>query len=101
MNVGNIKFLLGAICRTLEVIKDFPVFEEVIEDNSYYTMSDLTLGDAIQALDEIVQGIESVNDSDLLSDLCLTTDLREAIVSLSQLGISIVCNDALELSENG
>ena len=41
MNVKDIQNLLTAISRTLAVIKDFPVFEEVVEDNSYYTMSDL------------------------------------------------------------
>jgi len=101
MNVGDIKFLLGAISRTLEAIKDFQVFEEVIEEGSYYTMSDLTIGDAIQALDEVVAGIENINDSDLHSDLHLTTDLREAITSLSQLGISIILADAATYRGNG
>lgn len=101
MNVKNIKDLLAAISQTLASVESFPVFEEVVEDDSYYTMSDLTLGDAIQALDEIVQGIESVNVPDQFSDLYLTADLREAIVSLSKLGMSIICDNALEFNKNG
>jgi|ERR671932_2280751 hypothetical protein len=93
MNVNDIKSLLASISQTLAAIKDFPVFEEVVEDGSYYTMSDLTLADAIQALDEVVQGIENANHSDEFSDLYLTTDLKEAIASLSELGMSIVHAD--------
>lgn len=89
MNIGDIKFLLGAISRTLGTIKEFPVLEDVIEDGSY----DLTIGDAIQALDEVVQGIENINDSDLLPDLHLTPDLKEAIASLSELGTAIIQAD--------
>lgn len=101
MNVGDIRFLLGAICRTLEAIKEFPVFEEVIEDSSYYTMSDLTMGDAIQALNEVVVGIENVNDFDQFSDLYLTSDLKEAITSLGELGMSVIRADgASRPSEN-
>lgn len=94
MNVQDIKRLLSAISRTLAVIKDFPVFEEVIEDDSYYTMSDLTVSDAIQALDEIVQGIENVSYPDQFSDLYLTPDLEGAITSLSELGTSICADTA-------
>jgi len=100
MNVENIKDLLTAVSGALTAIKDFPVFEEIIEDNSYYTMSDLALGDAVQALNEIIQGIENVNDLDKFSDLYLTTDLREAIVSLSKLGMSIIRDDALGFNKN-
>lgn len=101
MNVGDIKFLLGAISQTLGVIKDFPVFEEVIEDDSYYTMSDLTIGDAIKALDQVVQGIEDVNHPDQFSDLYLTPELKGAIISLSELGKSIVDADTrARFSEN-
>ena len=100
MNIGDIKFLLGAISRTLEAIKDFPVFEEVVEEGSYYTMSDLTIGDAIQALNEVVTAIENLNDPDLHSDLYLTTDLGEAITSLSQLSTSIILADAATYRKN-
>ena len=101
MNIGDIKFLLGAISRTLEVIKDFQVFEEVIEDDSYYTMTDLTIGDAIQALDEIVEGIENVNDFDQFSESYLTPDLEGAITHLSLLGEAIVRADRVSRpSEN-
>ena len=108
MNVKDIQNLLTAISRTLAVIKEFPVFEEVIEDNSYYTMSDLTMSDAVQALDETIQGIENVNHPDQFSDLYLIPELEAAIASLSELGISIICADRairpgknfLELSEN-
>lgn len=110
MNVQDVKYLLTAIARTLAVIKDFPVFEEVIEDDSYYTMSDLTIGDAIQALNEVVAGIENVNTpGDGFSDLYMTPELKAAISHLSNFGLSVVStdrasrpseNNALELSKN-
>lgn len=90
MKVEDIKDLLTAISQTLTAIKDFPVFEEVIEDGSYYTMSDLTLGDAIQAVNEVSCGIEAVNSPDEFSDLYLTPNLKAAIISLSAVGTSIV-----------
>lgn len=93
MKVEDIQDLLTAISRTLTAISDFPVFEEVTEDGSYYTMSDLTMGDAIQALDEVVQGIENVNAPDRFSDLYLTPDLEGAITSLSELGWAIISYD--------
>ncbi|MEG3899946.1 MULTISPECIES: hypothetical protein [unclassified Microcoleus] len=55
MTTKDIQALLIVISQTLAAIKEFPVFEEVIEDDSYYTMSGLTIGDAIQALDEVAQ----------------------------------------------
>lgn len=100
MKIEEVKDLLAAISRTLEAIKGFPVFEEVVDENSYYTMSDLTIGDAIQALDEVVVGIENINDPDLHSDLCLTTDLGEAIASLSQIGTSVILADAAAYRRN-
>lgn len=111
MNVEDVKDLLTAISRTLTAVKDFPVFEEVIEDGSYYTMSDLTMGDAIQALDEIVAGMENVNvPNDQFSDLYLTPELQAAIGHLNVFGLVIVRadkasrpreNNVLELSQNG
>ena len=102
MNIKDIQDLLTAISQTLVVIKDFPVFEEVVENESYYTMSgDLTMGDAIQALEEIAAGIENVNDPDQFSDLYLTPDLEGAITFLSELGMSIIRADrASRPSEN-
>jgi len=35
--------------------------EKIEDDNSYYTMNDLTLNDAIEPLGEIVSGIECIN----------------------------------------
>lgn len=93
MKVEDVQNLLIGVSRLLTAINDFPVFEEVIEDGSYYTMSDLTMGDAIQALNEIVQGMENVNAPDEFSDLYLTQDLEGAIVSLSELGAAIICAD--------
>lgn len=93
MKVEDIQDLLTAISRTLAVISKFPVFEEVIEDGSYYTTSDLTMGDAIQALNEVVQGIENVDAPYQFSDLYLTPDLKEAITYLSELGMSIIRAD--------
>lgn len=90
MKVEDIKDLLTAISQTLAAIKDFPVFEEVIEDGSYYTMSDLTLGDAIQAVNEVSCGIEAINSSDLCLTSFLTPNLKEAIISLNAVGTSIV-----------
>lgn len=99
MNVEDVKCLLAAISQTLSALKEFPVFEEVIEDYSYYTMSDLTVSDAIQALDEIVQGIENVNAPDhQFSDLYLTPDLEGAITHLGELGMLIVHTDTGQAS---
>lgn len=93
MTTEDIQKLLSAISRTLIAINDFPVFEEVIDDGSYYTMSDLTMGDAIQALNEVVGGIENVNAPDQFSDSNLTPDLEGAITSLSELSMSIIRAD--------
>ena len=93
MNVKDAQDLLTAISRILTAVKDFQVFEEVTEDSSYYTMSDLTIGDAIQALDEVVQGIENVNHPDQFFDLYLTPDLEVAITSFGELGTSIIRAD--------
>ena len=49
--------------------------------------------DAVQALDEVVQGIENVNYLDQFSDLYLIPELEAAITSLSELGMSIVRSD--------
>lgn len=93
MTIKDIQALLAAISQTLAATRDFPVFEEVIEDGSYYTMSDLTIGDAIQALNEIIQGMENANSPDQFSDLYLTPSLEAAITSLSELGMAIVRDD--------
>jgi|GEM_PF-3475802 len=93
MNVKDIQDLLTAISRTLAVINEFPVFEEVIENDSYYTMSDLSMGDAIQALDEIGAGIENVNAPDQFSDLYLIPELETALAILSERATSIIRAD--------
>ena len=61
MTAEEIQKLLASISQTLGAIKDFSVFEEITDRGSYYTMSDVGIGDAIQALDEIVCGMENVN----------------------------------------
>lgn len=100
MTTEDIQNLLAAISQTLATIRDFPVFEEVIEDGSYYTISDLTIGDAIQALNEVVQGMENVNAPDEFSDLYLTSGLAGAIIFLSELGMAIVHADRASRPEN-
>jgi hypothetical protein len=72
-------------------------------------MTDLTMGDAIQALNEVSQGMEIVNDRDQFSDLCLTPDLERAIASLATLGMSIIlqvssespCEDKMAAQQDG
>jgi 3-dehydroquinate dehydratase len=98
MKVEDIQRLLTAVSECLRHMNDFPVFEEVIENNGYYTMSDLSLGDAIQTLNEIEQGLENVNDRDQFPDLCLTPDLQTAIASLVELGAEIIRVDAASSS---
>jgi CRISPR/Cas system-associated protein Cas7 (RAMP superfamily) len=61
----KIQSLLTVISATLSAVREHPVFEQAVECDSYYTMNDLTIGDAIQALNEIVDGMEYTNSSDI------------------------------------
>jgi CRISPR/Cas system-associated protein Cas7 (RAMP superfamily) len=61
----KIQSLLTIISATLSVVREHPVFEQAVECDSYYTMNDWTLDEAIQALNEIVDGMECTNSSDI------------------------------------
>lgn len=96
MTAEDIQELLATISQALGAIKDFPVFEEITDRGSYYTMSDYTMSDAIQALNEIVCGMESVNSSEgglLPSTILLTRELKESIKSLSEISAAILRAD--------
>lgn len=94
MNIKDIQDLLISISQVLVATKDFPVFEEVTEDDSYYTSGgDLTVGDAIQALSAVAQGIENVNHPHQFSDLYLSSNLEAALISLGEVAASIIRYD--------
>lgn len=52
--------LLTNMADTLKTIKDSPAFLELTEHEEFYTNNDLFIQDAIQALNEIVQGANRV-----------------------------------------
>ena len=65
INRQKVQNLLTIISATLSAVREHPVFEQAVECDSYYTMNDLTVSDAIQALNEIVDGMECTSSSDI------------------------------------
>ncbi|MCC3409377.1 MAG: hypothetical protein JGK17_28240 [Microcoleus sp. PH2017_10_PVI_O_A] len=53
--------LLSNMSETLRAIKNSPAFLELTEHEDFSTYTDLSIGDAIQALDEIHHGADNVN----------------------------------------
>lgn len=105
MTVEDIQDLLRGVSCVLTALRDFPVLEELTERDSYYTMTDLTVGDAIQAVDEIVEGLENVNafegDEKDFPKSFLTNNLEQALLDLSELSAAIVRHNRMNRpSEN-
>lgn len=90
MNIQDIQAFLEVVSETLTAIKEFSVFEQATEDDGYYTATDLGIGDAIQSLNEIVEGIENANNIEGALDEPLTEELEDSIHSLNKACIEIL-----------
>lgn len=53
----QIKNLLIGIRETLQVIHSNPGYQKITESENFTTSNDLVLGDAIQSIDDVYQGI--------------------------------------------
>jgi hypothetical protein len=53
----QIKNILIGIRETLQLVQNNPGYQKIANSDTFHTSNDLVLGDAIQSIDDVYQGI--------------------------------------------
>lgn len=67
MKIEQIKTILRGTEETLRIISNSPEYQRIQQSEHFTTSNDLTLGDAIQALREVLDGIFQAEDLEAIA----------------------------------
>lgn len=68
MSVEQIKLIIAGSVETLQLLQNQPEYQEIASSEKFVTQNELTLADAIQALNEVYDAIEE-SECDMVNNL--------------------------------